>query len=219
MVRDKSGRFPLCPRWEIYELEQKCEETILSSMRQRYGFEPIRVPTEAVTELIEDLGADLDVERSLSNEQYEVFGYTEFERGKRPLVVISRELWLRRYRSNRLRMTLAHELAHVLFHRWLYDRYPVKGGPQLCYWQNLLPATGVVDWMEWQAGYGGGALLMPESYIRRMVATFFRRRRERPPVRKGEHAALTLAERVASIFDVSLEAATVRLTKLKIICD
>jgi hypothetical protein len=53
MVPDRTGRFKKRPYWEISELEQKCEETIIGFLRERYGFERIPVPTEALTLLIE----------------------------------------------------------------------------------------------------------------------------------------------------------------------
>jgi len=83
MMADHTGRFKKRPFWETSELEQKCEEIITSFLRERYGFERIPVPTEALTALIErDAAADRDLATNLSDETYEVFGYTQFERGQ-----------------------------------------------------------------------------------------------------------------------------------------
>jgi hypothetical protein len=41
------------PLWEIAELERRCEETIIGLLRERYSFERIPVPREALTILIE----------------------------------------------------------------------------------------------------------------------------------------------------------------------
>jgi hypothetical protein len=101
MVPDRTGRFQKRPYWEISELEQQCEETIIGFLRERYGFERIPVPTEALTVLIERDAAELDLAMNLSDERYEVFGYTKFERGKKPLVTIARELWEQQHRNNR----------------------------------------------------------------------------------------------------------------------
>ena len=150
-----------------------CEDTITSFLRQRFGFERIPVPTEAVTMLIERDAADLDVATDLSDDIHEVFGFTQFERGRKPLVTIARELWEQRHRNNRLRTTLTHEYGHVMLHTWLYDKYGVARGPHRCYWQSLLPTGQVMDWFEWQAGYASGALLMPESFARRMAGAYF----------------------------------------------
>jgi Zn-dependent peptidase ImmA (M78 family) len=219
MIPDRTGRFPQRPHWEIPELERKCEEAITAFVIHRYGFERIPVPTEALTEIIERDGGDLDIRPNLSDDKYEVFGYTRFERGKKPIVTIARELWEQRYRNNRLRMTLSHEYGHVLLHAWLYEKYGAAAEPQLCYWQSLLPTEGVVDWMEWQAGYAGGALLMPESFVRRAVAAFLRDRKETPPVKKSSATASALCERISLAFDVSVEAAKVRLAKLAYLID
>jgi Zn-dependent peptidase ImmA (M78 family) len=150
MVRDRTGRFPERPHWEIAELERKCEEAMIALLNQRYGFERIAVPTEALMELIDRLGADLQFEHQLSDDKYDVFGYTDFSE-KKPLVVIARELMDRRQHNNRLRMTLAHGYSHVLLHSWLYARYGAACFQQVCYWKDLLPNERVTDWMEWQA--------------------------------------------------------------------
>jgi hypothetical protein len=44
MIPDTTGRFPLRPYWEAAELEEKCEETITSLLRERYRFD--RVPVQ-----------------------------------------------------------------------------------------------------------------------------------------------------------------------------
>jgi hypothetical protein len=86
MIPDRTRRFPERPHWEIRELEQMCEETMTSFLRQHFGFERIPVQTEAVTMLIERDAADLDLATNLSDEIHEVFGFTQFERGRKPLV-------------------------------------------------------------------------------------------------------------------------------------
>ena len=53
MIPDKTGRFKLRPFWDVAELERMCEETITGLLRQRYGFDRVPVPTEAITVLIE----------------------------------------------------------------------------------------------------------------------------------------------------------------------
>ena len=78
-VPDRTWRFPERPHWEIRELEQMCEETITSFLRQHFGFERIPVPTDAVTMLIERDAADLDLATNLSDDMHEVFGFTQFE--------------------------------------------------------------------------------------------------------------------------------------------
>jgi hypothetical protein len=214
MIPDRTGRFPQRPYWESSELDERSEQTITAFLRERYGFDRIPVPTEAFTLLIERDAADLDVASDLSDNTYETFGVTLFHRGGKPTVKIARELWEQRSRSNRLRMTLAHEYGHVMLHAWLYDQYAVSDSPQRCYWKDLLPTSYVVDWAEWQAGYAGGALLMPESFARRTVEAYFQNRSERPSVAKGSPEASVLCQRISLAFDVSVVAATVRLSQL-----
>jgi Zn-dependent peptidase ImmA (M78 family) len=214
MIPDRTGRFPERPYWETAELEVKCEKAITSFLRERYGFHRIPVATEAITELIERDAGDLDLAAGLSDNDYEVFGYTLFRKGRKPRVIIARELWEQRHRGNRLRMTLSHEYGHVLLHTWLYDKYGSPTEPQRCHWRDLLPTERMADWAEWQAGYAGGALLMPESFMRSAVEAFFRERHEKPPVGKSSAEALALSERIALTFDVSVDAARVRLSQL-----
>ena len=51
MVPDRTGRFKKRPYWEISELEQKCEETIIGFLRERYGFRPNCGPDPHLTPL------------------------------------------------------------------------------------------------------------------------------------------------------------------------
>jgi Zn-dependent peptidase ImmA (M78 family) len=219
MIPDKTGRFSLRPFWEVAELELMCEETITGLLRQRYGFDRVPVPTEAITVLIERDAGDLDFATDLSDDFYDTFGVTLFSPGRKPTVKIARELWEQRSRSNRLRMTLAHEYGHVLLHTWLYDEYAKSQDPQRCYWKNLHPTRRVIDWLEWQAGYAGAALLMPESFVKRATAAYFAERRDRPPVGKDSADASALAQRISLTFDVSVEAAKVRLAKRNCLTD
>jgi hypothetical protein len=214
MIPDRTGRFRQRPYWESSELDERSEQTITAFLCERYGFDRIPVPTEAFTLLIERDAADFDLATDLSDGTYETFGVTLFHRGGKPTVKIARELWEQRNRGNRLRMTLAHEYGHVMLHTSLYDQYALSDGPQRCYWKDLLPTSRVVDWAEWQAGYAGGALLMPESFMRRAVSAYFRSHAQGPPVSRKSPDASQLAQRIALTFEVSPEAATVRLNQL-----
>lgn len=115
-----------------------------------------------------------------------------------------------------MRTTLTHEYGHILLHTWLYDKYATSSGPQLCYWHSMLPTSAVVDWFEWQAGFASGCLLMPDSFMRRAAEAYFQGRKEQPPVPKTSRAASELSDRVSLAFDVSVDAAIVRLSQLAI---
>ena len=75
------------------------------------------------------------------------------------------------------------------------------------------------DWMEWQAGYVCGALLMPATAVRRVAAHLdggegaFGSLRSLTP--RGE----TLVERLKEGFQVSGEAAKIRLLKLGLLAE
>ena len=72
------------------ELEQMCEETITAFLRERYGFERIAVPTEAITAIIERDAGDLDLETRPFRRHVRSLRYTIFRRGEKPRVVRSR---------------------------------------------------------------------------------------------------------------------------------
>jgi hypothetical protein len=61
MIPDRTGRFKERPYWDAAELDEKCEQAITDFLRQRYGFDRIPVPTEALTEIIERDAVELDV--------------------------------------------------------------------------------------------------------------------------------------------------------------
>jgi Zn-dependent peptidase ImmA (M78 family) len=74
-----------------------------------------------------------------------------------------------------LRTTLAHELAHVVFHNfiWWFDQGALDAPTALA----LSPrchrrvSVGTADWMEWQANYASGALLMPRTALASLFPT------------------------------------------------
>jgi hypothetical protein len=72
------------------------------------------------------------------------------------------------------------------------------------------------DWMEWQASYVSGAILMPASVVRNLIrkgtAT-----EDGKLLPTGSGAADDLAARISEAFDVSTLAARVRLTRLGIL--
>jgi hypothetical protein len=55
---------------------------------------------------------------------------------------------------------------------------------------------------------------MPESFMRRAVEAYFRGRKEQPPVARASREAATLGDRISLAFDVSVDAAVVRLSQL-----
>ena len=72
---------------------------------------------------------------------------------------------------------------------------------------QLLPRIGQKDWMEWQAGYISGALLMPRSRVKLLVEAFGCEDAVSLPLQAGSIDGQILIGRVSELFDVSREAA------------
>ena len=68
--------------------------------------------------------------------------------------------------------------------------------------------------MEWQAGYVSGALLMPRSRVKLLVDAFLNDASAKLPLDLESEDASELKQRMSVAFDVSHEAAGVRLLKL-----
>jgi IrrE N-terminal-like domain len=213
LIPDRTGRFPERPHYEIEELEDECERIITSFLERRYGQIVIPVPTDALKVLIEGEAAKL-LHADLSHEGEEVHGITEFFPGYKPWVSIARELSAQPWRAHRERTTLAHEYGHVHWHTPLYDRYCRPGERHKCARGQLLPRSGQRDWMEWQAGYISGALLMPRRRVKLQVEAFRQEHSLSLPLTAGSIDGQILIGRVSELFDVSREAAEVRLLQI-----
>ena len=113
--------------------DQEEIEWVMEDQLTNAGLLPsVSDPTVDLEELLEghlrvklDLHARLDVD---------VLGMTQFRSGKRPLVSINKDLTSRADTGEppggllgRWRATLAHEAAHVVLHRVLFDVPPEQG--------------------------------------------------------------------------------------------
>jgi hypothetical protein len=172
-----------------------------------------------------DQHADLDAK---------VLGITEFYIDGPPKILINRDLsgaidddetppGVR----GRWRATMAHECAHVLFHRVLFEvagnqeslfRVEEQGEPRRlmrCLKKNVLFRGGGNDWREVQANMGMAALLMPQGLFRRLALAMAERQGAAPEtLNVGSAAATSLAAGMATLFDVSRQAAGIRLETL-----
>lgn len=222
-IQDKTGRFPERPHYELKELDLDCEEFSHRILRERHNGELIfPIPTDDLTVMIERSDADLDMYADFSADGPTVEGVTEFAYGKKPFVRVSKLLTEDTILENRLRTTLTHECGHVRFHRFLWD---MKGANyslfpenrtkrQICKREKIVQA-GVYDWMEWQAGYCCGALLMPMSNVKKTMHSFMLRQGTGPfPLGELTRAAEALINCVASEFGVSRLAARIRLLQI-----
>ena len=192
------------------------------------------VDLEALLEI--HLGVKLDLHARL---QEDVLGVTQFLRGKRPLVSINGNLTSRVETEEvpirilgRFRATLAHEAAHVILHRRLYD-VPLEQGsffPELqgpanslvrCLKQDISFTRRNFDWKEVQANRGMAALLMPRQVFVALVRDFVEADNNDDSIwripESGSPASLSLLVYLNHKFEVSQEAARIRLESLGLI--
>lgn len=212
-VPDPTGRFPQRPFYEDGALDRECESVVEEFLRRRRGGPVVSYPitTDELTVMIEEHVQDLDLFADLSHRGPKVQGETVFSPKGKPTVRIIEALQDPR-RENRLRTTLTHEFGHVKFHNYLYGLYPSVAAP-CCTEETMLNASSY-DWMEWQAGYCCGAFLMPIRTLDRTVKRIKRESRIRDiPDAASSEGSLLISE-VQAGFQVSEEAARVRLTKL-----
>jgi len=220
-IRDTTGPFAERPYYEPAELDRECESIMVGFLRSIYREAKFPVATEDLKKLIERDVDDLDCYADLSEYGADVEGVTEFYPGRKPVVKIAAELTEDERRENRLRTTLTHEHGHVHFHAYLFTMNQAQGrlfqkariDRIICKRNTMLDAPQS-DWMEWQAGYVCGALLMPLSYIRCLVSDFLAEHHHFGPIAAGSLNARNLITRVVEAFGVSQEAARVRLLKL-----
>lgn len=222
-VPDKTGRFRERPHYLPAELDDECEAIITTFMLERCGGLTLPIPTELLTKLIERDAEYLDLYADLSGEEgSNVHGITDFCTGKKPCVRIAKELSEQNWSDHRLRTTLTHEYGHVKFHDPIYQMAQLSRGlfpdafdrkPLKCKRDDMLNAP-VSDWMEWQAGYICGALLMPISHVKRLTAEHIRQYHLYTPLNACSSDASKLVHKLIEAFDVSEEAARIRLLKL-----
>lgn len=223
-VKDKTGRFNDRPHYEPQELDHACEKIIVDFIRSKNRALSFPIDTEDIKSLIERDTDYLDCYADLSEYGSDVEGVTIFQPGKKPIVKISKLLTENDRYENRLRTTLTHEYGHVHFHAYLFT----LGQDQGSFFQNHTPQSMVSkreniinapasDWMEWQAGYVCGALLMPLSNVRKIAATFLEAKNHFGPIAPDGQKGSELIAKVSETFKVSTEAAKVRLLKLDIL--
>lgn len=223
-VRDATGRFPSRPYYDQHELDSECERAITEFLLDACGKVTYPIPTDLLTKLIERDADDLDLYADLAAEGEGIQGVTEFVPGARPRVRISKDLSGSVVGEHRLRTTLTHEYGHVRFHDCLFQvedvptlfDEPRRQSRHRCNRDSILHAK-VVDWMEWQAGYASGALLMPLGALKKSVAAIVERAGHLGQVEKASPLGRDLVAAVATKFAVSEEAAEVRLLKLQLV--
>ena len=168
----------------------------------------------------------------------DTLGQTDFRVGDRPLVMINAVLTGAALDDEdsplglqgRWRATVAHEGCHVILHRCLFnlnasqgslfdDGDPAEAPPmrlQRCLKRDVAYARMACDWREVQANQGMAAMLMPRPVFAAVCyAEFTRLGVER--IDQRTPLADTLARRMAGLFQVSRQAAAIRLATLKLL--
>jgi Zn-dependent peptidase ImmA (M78 family) len=208
-------------------LDDECERVAEELLLKRRGIVAYPISTDDLLFALDhqasvDHYADLD-----SDASGEIWGVTKFVKEGKPEVRINRRLSENPRLENPYRTTITHESAHVRFHGLLFAT--IEQTPRLFEDDNRnsqtcnrlqVESSAPYDWIEWQASYCSGALLMPVGAVRKLVTMFLRDRsvpvaKLRSSSRHGEG----LVEEVMAQFKVSSLAAKVRLTKLGFLTD
>lgn len=213
-VPDSTGRFGMRPHYEPKELDRLFDRTLAEFFRETGAGIPVPITTDDITRLIERDTSDFDPGSDLSVYGPGVEGVTEFPKSGKPRVRIAAELAYDDVRENRYRTTLTHEYGHVLLHTYLFQMVAAdKDRKQICKRDSIVGASSV-DWIEWQAGYACGALLMPASKVRQTTKAFTANEGLNFDVPIRGLKALDLIDDIRTSFRVSEQAARVRLNVL-----
>ena len=223
-IPDPTGRFPHRPFFEEGEIDRECEAVMTKFLSDKHGSVSYPISTNDLTILLEQKAGIVDLYANLSNYGADVEGVTEFYADKKPKVLISHQLSEQANRENRFRTTLTHELGHVHLHSFLLSGGQMnmfKGGTpenNLCKRETILNATKI-DWMEWQAGYSSGALLIPFTPLKDLIRAFYQSKVLLAVGSVSSPEGIQLIQRVMNMFQVSEDAARVRLLKLNFLTE
>jgi Zn-dependent peptidase ImmA (M78 family) len=224
-VRDNTGRFQQRPHYKPEELDEECETLISGFLNDLHGNVRYPIVTEDLKKLIERDAEYLDVYADLSHYGSDVEGVTEFSPNGKPRVLISALLTESEQRENRLRTTLTHEYGHVHFHSYLWQmelsapdllRQQSNRGKEICKRGTITDAPQN-DWMEWQAGYVCGAILMPKSAVVQLVRDYAEQHRLYGVISEQTQHGRNVIDRIVSTFQVSEDAARIRLLKINLL--
>jgi len=230
-VRDTTGRFSKRPHYLPDEIDTECERIVREFLLGKYARVEYPISTDDLTILLERDVEDLDMYADFSDEDGQIEGVTEFRLGKKPRVKIAARLANTPNLENRLRTTLTHEYGHVKFHDLLYQvevkpaslfeppRSPQELGGQAhrCKRDSML-SLSERDWMEWQAGYVCGAMLIPVQPLVRCVQGV-REKLGLPhsAISEAGPEGAALTDAVARDFQTSKNAAKVRLLQKRML--
>ncbi|WP_244472791.1 ImmA/IrrE family metallo-endopeptidase [Methylobacterium sp. Leaf89] len=224
MVPDETRRFRRRPHFRQEEIDRECETLVAGFLMRHRGKVEYPISTDDLTVLIEQHVDVLDVYADLTPDGHDVEGVTRFKSGAIPDIEISKPLSTDTRRENRYRTTLAHELGHVRLHDGLFQAAFTPGDMfeharehrLVCKRDTMLDAPKG-DWLEWQACYASGSYLMPVGAIRGLLAPILAAQDALAPYQVGEGVSDAMIEALRARFQVSRDAARVRLLKLNYI--
>ena len=205
------------PHYEPKELDRTFERRLADFFRASHGSIPTPISTDDLTRLIEQDTSDFDPGADLSRYGEGVEGVTEFPKAGKPRVRIASELAYDEARENRYRTTLTHEYGHVYLHTYLFQMLDAASNREQICKRETITGASATDWIEWQAGYACGALLMPASLVRSRTALLKQRHGLTDSASIRGQVALELIETIKTDFQVSQAAARVRLQVLGIL--
>lgn len=214
-TRDLTGRFSRRPYYEPHELDSACDHIVTKFLVDKYGEVRYPISTDDLTIMLEKEVVDLDLYYDFQNDET-VEGVTEFDPQGAARVKISRRISEIPHMVNRFRTTLTHELFHVRFHGILFVPFAglaTSGEHKAVCKRQFMVNGSKSDWMEWQAAYGCGAILMPISALKTEIRTFFLERAipQGARLHTSSSAGHALIVKVMAKFKVSYQAATIRL--------
>ena len=220
------------PNGRIWFEPDEIEKTMEQELRKANLLPSLEAPAVDLERLIQrHLGVALDQYADL---EQGVLGKTEFYSDAKPRVFISRMLTEAVDEEDcpagvkgRWRATMAHEAAHLILHRILYDPQltqlslsnmsrPSERAQLLRCGQGDISFRKATDWREIQANLGMAALLMPRSRfiasVQASIGTL-----GISSVEIGSPVAIELIGQMARRFQVSRQAATIRFETLRLL--
>jgi hypothetical protein len=212
-MADKTRRFPKRPFFSLEGMDRHCERIVQLHNSGLYGQPVPGLRTDGLLRMLNDY-ADLHMYADVSNYGEGVEAVTCFKSCAKPAVRVGKELFFDRSQINHLRFVLAHEFAHARFHsaawrrRWITEEDVRRCSPN-----RMLTLDAGYDWFEWQANFLGASTLMPKSQVRCVVAAYFGGK-ELTRMPRDCRYAHDLTQRVAELFEVSYDAANIRLFQL-----
>jgi Zn-dependent peptidase ImmA (M78 family) len=217
LLRDPLGRPIPHIYFKTQDLDERCERKIVAFMNRHCGGFRLPIPTDDLIRLIEMEADDLDMYADLPEEQD---GHTDFYADRKPRVMIAKRLSDPRY-ENRLRMTLGHEYGHVWFYAPLWRKsgsdHPAE--PRWTCHRDRIVDAPQNDWIEFQAAYIGGALLMPCYSVKLWAGEIGMREAKQPPVPVDSDLGRAMIERLIRRCRVSEQASRVRLLRLGLLAE